>query len=109
MGDDVKPSQKPPRAERPSSRARTTDATRVYRGSRNLRAVQVLLGHATVATTERYTTVATDEVRAAMVSAEPDNGRPHLTDRDSLNANPLAVTTPGAGPTVDGGLRQAKG
>jgi integrase len=46
-------------------------ASRAYRGSRNLRAVQVLLGHASVATTERYTAVATDEIRAAMMSALP--------------------------------------
>jgi integrase/recombinase XerC len=44
-------------------------ATRAYRGSRNLRAVQVLLGHSSVATTERYTAVEDDEIRAAMMSA----------------------------------------
>lgn len=44
-------------------------ATRAYRGSRNLRAVQVLLGHASIATTERYTAVDDDEIRAAMMSA----------------------------------------
>lgn len=44
-------------------------ATRAYRGSRNLRAVQTLLGHASVATTERYTAVDDDEVRAAMLAA----------------------------------------
>lgn len=44
-------------------------ATRAYRGSRNLRAVQVLLGHSSVATTERYTAVDGDEIRAAMMSA----------------------------------------
>lgn len=44
-------------------------ATRVYRGSRNLRAVQVLLGHSSVATTERYTAVDDDEVRAAAMAA----------------------------------------
>lgn len=44
-------------------------ATRAYRGSRNLRAVQTLLGHSSVATTERYTAVDADEVRAAMMSA----------------------------------------
>jgi integrase/recombinase XerC len=44
-------------------------ATRAYRGSRNLRAVQVLLGHSSVATTERYTAVDNDEIRAAMLSA----------------------------------------
>jgi integrase/recombinase XerC len=44
-------------------------ATRAYRGSRNLRAVQILLGHASVATTERYTAVDDDEIRAAMEGA----------------------------------------
>lgn len=44
-------------------------ATRAYRGSGNLRAVQTLLGHSSVATTERYTAVDHDEVRAAMMAA----------------------------------------
>jgi integrase/recombinase XerC len=44
-------------------------ATRAYRGSRNLRAVQTLLGHASVATTERYTAVDDAEIRAAMEAA----------------------------------------
>ena len=37
-----------------------------YRGSRIFRAVQVLLGHASIATTERYTAVDDYEIRAAM-------------------------------------------
>jgi integrase len=44
-------------------------ASRAYRGTRNLRAVQTLLGHASIATTERYTAVDDDEIRAAMMSA----------------------------------------
>lgn len=44
-------------------------ASRAYRGSRNLRAVQTLLGHSNVAITERYTAVDDDEVRAAMCAA----------------------------------------
>lgn len=39
-------------------------ATRGYAGTRNLRAVQVALGHASVATTQRYTAVTEPEVRA---------------------------------------------
>jgi integrase len=35
-------------------------ATRAYRGSGNLRAVQTVLGHSSVATTERYTAVDDD-------------------------------------------------
>jgi integrase/recombinase XerC len=49
--------------------ARHRFASRAYRGSRNLRAVQVLMGHASIATTERYLAVDDDEVRAAMLSA----------------------------------------
>lgn len=51
-------------------------ATRAYRGTRNLRAVQILLGHESVATTERYTAVDDDEVRAAMMSALDPHGAP---------------------------------
>jgi site-specific recombinase XerD len=47
-------------------------ASRAYRGTRNLRAVQVLLGHASIATTERYTAVDDSEIRAAMVAAVGD-------------------------------------
>jgi integrase/recombinase XerC len=43
--------------------------THDYRGSRNLRAVQMLLGHASIAATERYTAVDDSEMRAAMVAA----------------------------------------
>jgi integrase/recombinase XerC len=43
--------------------------TRAYRGSRNLRAVQQLMGHASIATTERYLAVDDDEIRAAMMAA----------------------------------------
>jgi integrase/recombinase XerC len=47
-------------------------ATRAYRGTRNLRAVQVLLGHASIVTTERYTAVNDSEIRAAMNAAVAD-------------------------------------
>lgn len=52
-------------------------ATRAYRGSRNLRAVQTLLGHASIATTELYTAVDDDEVRAAMMAAALDSDPTH--------------------------------
>lgn len=49
-------------------------ATRVYRGSRNILAVQMLLGHVSVATTQRYTACDQDEIRAAAMSAMTDGG-----------------------------------
>jgi integrase/recombinase XerC len=47
-------------------------ATRAYRGSGNLRAMQTLLGRSSVATTERYTAVDDDEIRAAMMATLSD-------------------------------------
>ena len=44
-------------------------SSRAYRSTRNLRAVQELLGHSNVAITERYTAVDDDEMRAAMMAA----------------------------------------
>lgn len=43
--------------------------TRAYRGSKNLRAVQALLGHESVLTTERYVAICDDEIRAAAACA----------------------------------------
>lgn len=45
-------------------------ATRAYKNTHNLRAVQQLLGHASVATTEVYTFVDNDELRQAALAAE---------------------------------------
>lgn len=50
-------------------KARHRFASRAYRGTRNIRAVQELLGHANLAITERYTAVDDDEMRAAMMAA----------------------------------------
>ncbi|UJL29905.1 tyrosine-type recombinase/integrase [Mycolicibacterium vanbaalenii] len=49
--------------------ARHLFASKAYRGTRNLRAVQELLGHSSVGITERYTAVDDDEMRAAMMAA----------------------------------------
>ena len=48
-------------------------ASRGYSKTRNLRAVQLALGHASVATTERYTLVTRDEVRAVSEAAADDD------------------------------------
>ena len=48
-------------------------ASRAYRGTRNLRAVQILLGHESVGTTQRYTAVDDDELRAAGPPQSPSN------------------------------------
>ncbi len=56
-------------------------ATRAYRGTRNLRAVQTMLGHASVATTELYTAVDDAEVRAAMMAASEPVGTTSLANR----------------------------
>lgn len=45
---------------------RHAGATAAYRATRDLRAVQELLGHASLATTERYLHVSLDDVRAAV-------------------------------------------
>jgi len=44
-------------------------ATGAYRGSRDLRAVQVLPGRASIAPTKRHTAVDDPEIRAAMEAA----------------------------------------
>lgn len=44
-------------------------ATRGYAGTGNLRAVQEALGHASVATTQRYTAVSSAQVRAVTEAA----------------------------------------
>lgn len=44
-------------------------ATRAFQGTRNLLAVQEALGHASVATTQRYTAITRDDVRAAVTAA----------------------------------------
>jgi integrase len=49
---------------------RHTAATRTYRASRNLKAVQKMLGHEDIRTTMRYLKSDTDDVRAAMEAGQ---------------------------------------
>lgn len=52
-------------------------ATRGYAGTRDIRAVQEALGHASVATTQRYTAVSTREVRSVAEAASYRGGPNH--------------------------------
>lgn len=45
------------------------DATAAYRADRDLIAVQQLLGHSSVATTQRYTALPDDALRRAVLGA----------------------------------------
>jgi len=49
-------------------------ATRGYAGTGNLRAVQEALGHASVATTQRYTAISSREVRSVADAAACGTG-----------------------------------
>lgn len=51
-------------------------ATRAYRATRNIRAVQRMLGHASVATTQIYTAVDDHEMRAAVEGARGTGPQP---------------------------------
>ncbi|SKO51988.1 integrase [Mycobacteroides abscessus subsp. bolletii] len=51
-------------------------ATRAYRATRNIRAVQRMLGHASVATTQIYTAVDDHEMRAAVEGARGTGAQP---------------------------------
>lgn len=83
-------------------------ATRGYQGTGNLRAVQEALGHASVATTQRYTAVAARDLRAVTLAAASDSAayskvpmraapvrtRPARRSREAarIATQPLAVT-----------------
>jgi integrase len=62
-------------------------ASRGYAGTRNLRAVQEALGHASVATTQLYTAVSNDEIRSVASAAANGHGAGNRPSRDALKPN----------------------
>lgn len=76
-------------------------ATRGYAGTGNLRAVQEALGHASVATTQRYTAVAANDIRS-VVDAASDRVAPPMRAPDAPTV-PLRATRP-ALPAVRGAV-----
>jgi integrase len=64
---------------------RHTAATRTLRAFRDLKTVQRMLGHKSIATTLRYTRSAIEDVRAAMEAVETATAKPRVVNRGAKN------------------------
>lgn len=76
-------------------------ASRSYDGTGNLRAVQEVLGHASVATTQRYTAVGARDLRAVVEAAHARNNSSRYVLVEDIAQRPSIVPPPPADVPTD--------